>query len=423
MNTSKMSTKLPIFIISGKSPVSATGGGYSTYAYNLARVIKILGHRLSILSLGKKTTEEETEVGKLLSFKVTVPFLNVSIYALPGLPIYSLIFAKEIKKIVEANHYKKFIVWGIGPWGLTAIFLKLIFKNRVIHINNYFTTVRHEWRGGVGALKVKDYGILPKLKYATIYLTIVQCIAQLEKIVLKSAKMIVTNYKSTENILKNEFGVNPRKFFRANFYVQVYKRKSQEITKKGKINKFVSREIKIPKKYILFLSRQDPRKGVNFLLHAMKILMDKGYKVPLLIAGGGDMLSPNKVLAKKLKISKFVKFLGFVNDPKPLMKSCTVFVFPSIEEGAGALTINEAMEMGLPIVSTACDGIVEDLENEKTALLVDKENPNQLADAIAKLLDNPNIARQLAQAARKEYLKKFTFENMRLDIKRLIGRL
>src|SRR3989344_6823273 len=415
MNTSKISTKLPIFIISGKSPVSATGGGYSTYAYNLARVIKILGHRLSILSLGKKTTEEETEVGKLLSFKVTVPFLNVSIYALPGLPIYSLIFAKEIKKIVEANHYKKFIVWGIGPWGLTAIFLKLIFKNRVIHINNYFTTVRHEWRGGVGALKVKDYGILPKLKYATIYLTIVQCIAQLEKIVLKSAKIIVTNYKSTENILRNEFRVNPRKFFRANFYVQVYKRSVTEVDN--------AQDIKMPKKFILFMSRQDPRKGVNFLLHAHKQLVEMGYKTPLYIAGGGDMLPFNKNLAKKLKISKFVKFLGFVNDPKPLMKSCSVFVFPSIEEGAGALTINEAMEMGLPIVSTACDGIVEDLENEKTALLVDKENPNQLADAITKLLDNPWLARRLAQAARKEYLKKFTFENMRLDIKRLIGRL
>ena len=415
--------KIPVFILSGKSPVSASGGGYSTYAYNLARVIKKLGHPVYIVALGNENREKNTEVGKILLFKTKLPLLNVNIYALPGLPLYSIIFAKGIKKIIDKKRYVKIIVWGIGPWGLTAFILKLIFKNRVIHLNNYFTTVRHEWQGGVKALKIKDYGILLKLKYTAIYLTAVQYLAQLEKMVLKSANVIITSYESTENILKNEFGVHPGKFFRANFYVQVYKRKSQEITKKGKINKFVSREIKIPKKYILFLSRQDPRKGVNFLLHAMKILMDKGYKVPLLIAGGGDMLSPNKVLAKKLKISKFVKFLGFVNDPKPLMKSCTVFVFPSIEEGAGALTINEAMEMGLPIVSTACDGIVEDLENEKTALLVDKENPNQLADAITKLLDNPWLARRLAQAARKEYLKKFTFENMRLDIKRLIGRL
>src|SRR3990167_1481872 len=100
MNTSKMSTKLPIFIISGKSPISAGGGGYSTYAYNLARVIKDLEFPLYVLSLGKESEQVDTEVGKILSFKVTIPFLNVSVYALPGLPIYSLIFAREIKRIV-----------------------------------------------------------------------------------------------------------------------------------------------------------------------------------------------------------------------------------------------------------------------------------------------------------------------------------
>lgn len=407
--------KLPVFIISGKSPISASGGGYSTYAYNLARVIKELGFPLYILSLGKKTEHVDTEVGTLSSFKVMIPFLNVSIYALPGLPVYSLIFAREIIKIVKINHFKKFIVWGIGPWGLTAVILKLFFKNRVIHINNYFTTVRHEWRGGVRALKVRDYGILPKLKYTAIYLTAVQYLAQLEKIVLKSAKVIVTNYESTENILKNEFGVNSRKFFRANFYVQVYKRSVIEADH--------AQDIKMPKKFILFMSRQDPRKGVNFLLHAYKKLVEMGYKTPLYIAGGGDMLHFNKNLAKKLRVSKQVKFLGFVNDPKPLMKSCTVFVFPSIEEGAGALTINEAMEMSLPIVSTACDGIVEDLENGKSALLVERESHKQLAEAIAKLLDNPSLAKQLAQTARKEYLKRFTFENMKRDIKKLLDRL
>lgn len=415
MNTLEMSTKLPIFIISGKSPISATGGGYSTYAYNLALVIKDLGHPLYILSLGKVTEQLDTEAGKILSFKVVIPFLNVNIYALPGLPIYSLIFTEEIKKIVERNKFRKFIVWGIGPWGLTAVFLKLIFKNRVIHINNYFTTVRNEWQAGVRALRIKDYGILPKLKYLTIYLTAVQYLAQLEKIVLKSANVIVTNYKSTENILKNEFGVVPQKFFRAQWYVRVYMRKANEASKKDKI--------KIPKKYILFFSRQDPRKGVNFLLHSMRILIDKGYEVPLLVAGGGDMLPYNKALAKKLGVARWVKFLGFVNDPKPLMKSCSVFAFPSIQEGAGALTINEAMEMGLPIVSTACDGIVEDLKNGKSALLVDKENPEQLAEALAKLLDDPSLAKRLAREARKEYLKRLTFEKMRLDINKLLASL
>lgn len=404
--------KKPIFIISGKSPIGASGGGYSTYAYNLARLVKKLGHPTYIVALGDETKIEETEVGTLMLFKASLPFLNINIYALPALPLCALVFANGIRKLAKEKKYKKFIVWGIGPWGLAASVSKFFMGSRVQHINNYFTTSKHEWWGGVKALRIKDYGLVLKLKYLAIYLTVVQYISVLERIVLKTANTVITNYKSTEEILKKEFGISSKKFYRASFYVQVYKRKVEE-AKEGS-------EIDTPKKYILYFSRQDPRKGVNFLLHAMKILVDHGYKVPLLIAGGGDMLPHNKELAKKLGIEKWVKFLGFVNDPKPLMKGCAVFTFPSIEEGAGALTVNEAMEMGLPIVSAACDGIIEDIENGKSGLLTPIEDSESMARGIATLLDDPKFAASLGKNARISYERNFNFENMSRDIKKLL---
>ena len=404
--------KTPIFVISGKSPFSAQGGGYSAYAYHLARVLKKLGHLVYIVALGEENKEENTEAGKLLLFKATLPLSNVNIYALPGLPIYSYIFAKGIEKIVDEKKYKEYIVWGIGPWGFAGTLIKKFFNKKAIHINNYFTTTRHEWWGGIKALKVSDYGFWPRLKYLAIYLTVVQYLALIEKMILKFADYILVNYRSTEEILKKEFRIKQERFYKTSFYVQVYKRK---VLKAREGN-----EIKLPNKYLLFFSRQDPRKGVNFLLHAMKILIEGGYKIPLLIAGGGDMLPHNIKLAKKLKIEKYVKFLGFVNDPKPLMKKCTVFVFPSIEEGAGALTINEAMEMGLPVVSTACDGIVEDIEDGKSGLLVPKENPEAMAVAIGRLLDDPNLAERLRKNAKKYYKERFNPEYMRRDIKQLL---
>lgn len=408
-------SKKPIFIISGKSPIGASGGGYSTYAYNLARLVKKLGHPTYIVALGDETRIEETEVGTLLLFKASLPFLNINIYALPALPLCAVVFANGIKKIINERGYKKSIIWGIGPWGLAGSVSKFILGSKVLHLNNYFTTSRHEWWGGVKALRIKDYGILPKLKYLAIYLTAVQYISLLERIVLKTANTIITNYKSTEEILRKEFGISPKKFYRASFYVQVYKRNVKNVKEGSEIDR--------PKKYILYFSRQDPRKGVNYLLRAMKSLIEKGYKVPLLIAGGGDMLPYNKQLSKKLEITKWVKFLGFVNDPKPLMKGCAVFTFPSIEEGAGALTVNEAMEMGLPIVSTACDGIVEDIETEKSGILVPMENSEAMAYGIARLLDNPKLAKRLGENARKSYEKNFNFENMSTDIKRLLSSL
>ena len=406
--------KTPIFVISGKSPVGAQGGGYSTYSYNLAGVLKKLGHPVYIVALGNEKKEENTEAGKLLLFKTTFPLLNVNVYALPGLPLYSYVFAKEIKNIVNKKKYKKFIVWGIGPWGFAGTLVKKFFNKRAIHINNYFTTTRHEWWGGIKALKISDYGFWPKLKYLAIYLTVVQYLALIEKIILKFADTIVVNYCSTEEILKKEFNINPKILYHARSYIQVYKRKVSK-AKEGN-------EIKLPKKYLLFFSRQDPRKGVNFLLHAMKILIEKGYKIPLLIAGGGDMLPYNIKLAKKLKIEKYVKFLGFVNNPKPLMKKCSVFVFPSIEEGSGALTINEAMEMGLPVVSTACDGIVEDIENGKSGLLVSKEDSGAMAVAIERILNSPDLAKKLGRNAKKHYKKRFNLKYMKQDIERLLSK-
>lgn len=411
----KVNNQPPVFIISGKSPIGASGGGYSTYAYNLARILKKLHYPVYIIALGKENKTEKTEVGTLITFRATIPFLNVNIYALPGLPYYSVLFSNGIKKIIDQNSHEKFIIWGIGPWGFAASVLKLFFRKKVFHINNYFTTSKHEWSGGVKALEIKDYGILPKLKYTVIYLTAVQFISLLERIVLKTADVVITNYKSTENILKKEFHLKPQRFYRAHFYVQVYKRKVKEAS--------TGQNLKLPNKYILFFSRQDPRKGVNYLIHAMRILVDKGYKVPLLIAGGGDMLDKNKKLSYKLKLTKYVKFLGFVNDPKPVMKKCSVFAFPSIEEGAGALTINEAMEMGLPIVSTACDGIVEDLENYKSGILVPMQNPAALANGIAYMLDNPKKAKEFGKNARKSYEKNLSFSNMFDDIKKLTERI
>jgi glycosyltransferase involved in cell wall biosynthesis len=387
----------------------------SSDLYNLAKILTDLKRKIYICALGDSNLESKTKVGTLLTFQPVLPFLNVKIYALPGLPFYSFLFAKKIKEIVNIYNYKRVIVWGIGPWGFAGVLLKIILPKKVILANNYFTTSRHEWSRGVMALKISDYGFVPKIKYFFIYSTVVQYLAFLENILLKKTDVIVTNYKSTEDILKKEFGIRQNKFKRLDFFASAFKRGSGKIVSANKI--------KLPKKYLFFFSRHDPRKGVNYLLHSYKLIKDMGYKIPLLIAGGGDMLEQNKNLAHKLGIEKQVKFLGFVDNPKILMKKCTVFIFPSIEEGAGALTVNEAMEMGIPIVSTACDGIVEDITDGKEGLIVPMEDSEAMAMAIIHLIDNPNIAKKLARNAKKRYLSDFSYQKMKKDISKLVSSL
>ncbi len=403
--------KPPIFIVSGKSPIGASGGGYSAYAHNLSKILMSLGYEVYICALGDENKSEKTDIGTLIT--VHAGFLNFNITALPGMPLYSFLFANAIRKIANEKNYKKYIVWGIGPWGFTGVLAKKLNPKKVIHVNNYFTTVRHEWGGALKALKISDYGIYLLIKYTAIYYTIVQFLGFLESFIFKSADLVITNYKSTEDIIKKEFSVPASPFKRAHFTVEIYKRKEKSDNTKA--------SIKIPKKFAFYISRHDPRKGINFMLHAMEIIKLQNRKdVKLLIGGKGDVFEANKKLAEKLKLGKSVEFLGFVDDPKIFMKKASVFCFPSIEEGAGALTINEAMSLGCPIVSTACDGINEDIKNGKSGLLVPMSDSQALADGILELWDDPKLAKSLGNAAKKEFKDRFSFEKMKTDIKKLL---
>lgn len=404
---------IPIFIVCGKSPLSSHGGGYSTYALNLARILHDLGYNVYILALGKKNEKTALDFGTLLIFKSFL--LDYNTTALPSLPFASYIFSRGIKNIVKKDSIDKFIVWGVGPWGLTGSFLKRKYRNKLVFINNYFTTVKHEWHGGLSAVTVNDYGVLLKLKFFIIYHTIVRILSLFEKVILNSADAVITNYKSTEKILQGEFGINPSKMVRTTFLIKVYARQTDNATKE--INK-------LPKKYILYLSRHDPRKGINYLLHAIKILKDQNkLTIPVVIAGKGELWMANKNLAKKLNITDVVQFPGFIDNPTQILKNATIFCFPTIEEGAGALIINEAMSLGVPILTTECDGIPEDIDNGKSGVLVPIANSEALAKKLLYLLDNPDFTKRLGQNASKSFHQKYNLEKMKKDIESLLNRV
>jgi len=379
--------KIPIFIVCGKSPWTSLGGGYGKYALSLFKVLKKIGHKVFTIHLDKKA--------------------NVT--ALPILPFYSLILSRKIERICVQKKYQKIIVWGIGPWGLAGAILKRKLKNKVILINNYFTSVKHEWQGMLQGLKISDYGLLRKIQYLFLFFSLQPFLTFLEGYLLAKADRIVVNYESTQNILIRQFKLKKSKFFYSSFFLEIEKIKNQ-----------LSISKKFPFKFILTVARHDARKGINILLHAQKILIEKGYKIPLVIVGTGELFKANIKLASRLGLSSLVKFLGYVKNITPLMSRATIFCLPSFEEGAGALVINEAVKHGLPIVAPNIDGIKEDILNKKTGILFKAGNSNDLAMHIKYLLDNPNYAKGLGKTARKIYSEKFTQRKMVEDTQRLL---
>lgn len=408
--------KLPIFLISGKSP-ARNPGGYAAYAHNLAKVFIELGHPVHIIAQGPEASRETTDIGE--EHIVSSPLVNklsfVKSIELAALPLFSPLFSNEVAKIVKEKGYRNFVVWGMGPWSYAGVAIKNKFGKRAKFIAFYPTTFLHEMKGSYDAIRISDYGFKMKLKYFVVVQIISRLYGLLEAQTVKWADLITLNYKYPESFLMEQFGIGREKFRQMSYYVEVFKRKTpSEISEKE------LRDVFQKHKTLILVCRQDPRKGINFLLHAFKIVARRVKGVKLVVVGSGTMLQPNKAVANKLGISRDVVFTGFVADFEPLLKKADVFVFPAIEEGSGSLSVLEAMKFGKAMVVTDCDGIPEDVQDGKSGIVVPMMDPQALAEGLTKLLKDLKLAKILGNNAKKRYEEKYSLELMKRDTQRIL---
>jgi glycosyltransferase involved in cell wall biosynthesis len=148
------------------------------------------------------------------------------------------------------------------------------------------------------------------------------------------------------------------------------------------------------------IGRLNAQKGVTYLIKAVKLLIESGQPVTLLVVGDGDLREALEGEATELGIADHVMFTGFSPDTRSLQTIFDIQAFPSLFEGT-PLTLFEAMSMARTIVSTGVDGLGEVLVDGETALLVPARDPPALSQAIARLLDQPELSRRLAMTAKE----------------------
>ncbi len=151
------------------------------------------------------------------------------------------------------------------------------------------------------------------------------------------------------------------------------------------------------------IARFDPVKGVDVAIEAVARLGG----VHLDIAGDGRERPAIESLIDRLGVADRVRLLGYRADARHLLATFDVFVLASRLEGM-SMSIIEAMLAGTPLVATDVGSIREVIEHEVTGLIVPPEDPEALAQAIRRLLDDPAWARDLADAARSVALDRFT---------------
>lgn len=165
----------------------------------------------------------------------------------------------------------------------------------------------------------------------------------------------------------------------------------------------------LPERMILFVGTLEPRKNVTTLLKAYALLRKTGRtEVPLVIAGGrGWLYGPTLALAEELDLGEHVFFPGYVSDTElPLWyNAAEIFVFPSLYEGFG-LTPLEAMACGTPVIVSSASSLPEVVGD--AGLIVESQNVEGLAEAIARLLDDPALRKELGAAGQRR-AREFTW--------------
>lgn len=167
-------------------------------------------------------------------------------------------------------------------------------------------------------------------------------------------------------------------------------------------------ELQLPlaAKVLLTVGRLALEKGHADLLRALARLQGGQAEsdVHLLIVGMGPEKNALVALRKELALDGNVHFCGQKDDVRPYYGIADIFVLPSHTEGSPNVLL-EAMAAELPIVATAVGGVPELVTNEVNALLVPKHDVAQLADAIQRLLQDPELRRRLSGNCKAEVMR------------------
>jgi|Deesub1362B_J571_1020462.scaffolds.fasta_scaffold00760_5 glycosyltransferase involved in cell wall biosynthesis len=166
---------------------------------------------------------------------------------------------------------------------------------------------------------------------------------------------------------------------------------------------------------LTFVGRLTPPKDLLTLLKALKGLPPKGV---LLLVGDGELKFQVERYVQKLRLGKQVRFLGQRNDIPQILAASDIFVLSSRWEGL-PYTIIEAMMAGLPVVASRVGGVPELVEDGVTGFLVPPKDPQALAEALQKLLDDPEMRYHMGKAGREKALREFTLDRMLWEIERV----
>jgi L-malate glycosyltransferase len=164
--------------------------------------------------------------------------------------------------------------------------------------------------------------------------------------------------------------------------------------------------------YLISVGRLVERKGYKYLIRALSLLPKK---IHLNLIGDGPLENQLKNLAKKLKVEERVNFLGFIPEEKKFqyLANSDLYILSSLHEGFG-IVLQEAMQVGLPIVATNNGGQVDLIKDGVNGSMVKPRNPFALKEKIFLFYKNDKL-RKIVSKNNLSIINKFSLKKIAND--------
>jgi L-malate glycosyltransferase len=164
-------------------------------------------------------------------------------------------------------------------------------------------------------------------------------------------------------------------------------------------------------------------KGQDVFLRAAALIASNNPHVRFVIVGDNNIdhqyKEELKRLSARLGLEDRVVFTGFRTDVPDLLAALSIVVSPSLGLEGLSNSLLESMAAGLPVVATRVGGTPEIVEDGKTGLLVSPGDPEALAAAISRLLQDRLTAKRLGQSARHQVFSRYSLEQAVSSTERL----
>jgi glycogen synthase len=228
----------------------------------------------------------------------------------------------------------------------------------------------------------------------------------IERVALENADRIVAVSTQSRGEILEHFAVDPKKVvvIHNGIDLNVWKHVDRTDTRKA--------YGLMDQPYILFVGRTSRQKGMVHLIEAMKHV-DPGVRL-VCCTSAPDTPEIEEEIAAKVKQEPRCTWINTLLRKEQyieLYSGATLFACPSVYEPFGIINL-EAMACERPVVASAVGGIQEVVVNEKTGFLVPPADPKALANAINRVLRNPEMARQFGLAGRKRVEDHFSWTSI-----------